>query len=251
MSDPKPLPNAGSLDGRESDFERRTYNARHGLADDAEGAHLGGRDRETGELLAPPPDAGEPVPETGPRPAPRPPVRRPRPSAAARAWLDRQGAERRRKSLTVSEPAEAIEVWRQVQRDGAGGGAGLPEDAGERGAMEGPSIQAKIWALVCATPGYVRWRLGEARPALRDAVGPMPDPADEALRRSFLAPEAFEAKVALWPLPRTFRAPLPSLCDAELEELARGRGEIERELEREASGDPEGRLRPGMRKAED
>ncbi|GEM_PF-5612102 len=48
MNEPTPLPSL--LDGQESDIERRLYNARHGLADEARGHNLAPRDDE-GELL--------------------------------------------------------------------------------------------------------------------------------------------------------------------------------------------------------
>ncbi|GEM_PF-4324907 len=161
-----------------------------------------------------PEDHDEEVPKRSPRI---------RPSDAARAWLARQDATNRRRALRIEEPAQALGVWRQVLGVGGLAGSDKPTPLGERADMDGQPIDMQVWTWVRSTKGYAAWRAG------------------------VLPTAAFEANLAAW-LPRTFYSPLPTLCDVELEELAKGRREIEEQVERDRNGDPEGRLRPGLKK---
>ena len=166
----------------------------------------------------------EEAPAAPAAPAPAKRQRRPRPSEAARAWLEREALKRQRKSLVVATPAEAIETWGRVQGGGGIAPSAIPTLPGDRPEKRGHTIPVQVWLWVRSTPGYDAWRAGGSQ-------------------------TIFEAEISKrWSLPKTFFSPLPPLCDAELEEIARGRTEIERDLDREERGDAEGRLRPGMTK---
>lgn len=154
------------------------------------------------------------------RPARRPHC--PKPSTAARAWLRRQELKKERQSRAITDPSEATDTWSRVQHR-AGHVAVYPAKPGRRSSDFDRSIDAQIWTKVRQTPGFKGWV------------------------KEWISLQEFHARIAAWPLPMTFYAPLPALCEAEVDEQEKGRAEIDDTLRREHGG----RLMAGMVRTED
>lgn len=155
--------------------------------------------------------------------------RKPSARKAGSAWAKRNAEYLGRRSETIEFFEQALAIWRKVRelvederRYGKSGGIGKPGDLRRAAPMVGDSIERQVYDRV----EHERLTLGPS--------------------------ESLADRIEAWPLPATFWAPVPPLCDADVAALARQEreeaireAEEERAREEKASGDDH-RLLPGF-----
>jgi hypothetical protein len=195
------------LDGLESDFERRMYNARHGLADDAEGANLNQRATDGTFISGTAPTEAENGGEECGDGEPETPVETPEASARHDGFV------------VVATAYDAVVRWYDYLMYGAVRVSGRvgPSAMVRSSPLKGLEVGHQIFNFVECTPTYedAKLHLWIAARYERDELD---QPTSRPLRR-------FMHELAIQ-LPRKFDHPRQQMSGIEKEEMDRRTDEL-------------------------